>query len=285
MKKCHLLMLLLGLHLPSAYATTLLTGHPITTGIAEMLGKDSTLSIQSSVPKNLPASRHLNYLENRGKDELETLSREADAVISVKSIFTADFLYPLARRHHIRIVPIDIATPIDGEGMGVALLNLDIAEHPVWLDPENLNVMMTLFVREVEKLDASQREALQKQLDDARQRLQKIIYAVQESLDKASKTPSVLLMQEEYAYFTQGLQLESTQYTPVDDAAKNLAAFEKAIREEGITLVISKQEPTPEEEAIITKQHVAWLKMPRLKSTDPVAQLEAIYQDFSALLN
>lgn len=250
-----------------------------------MLGKDSTLSIQSSVPKNLPASRHLNYLENRGKDELETLSREADAVISVKSIFTADFLYPLARRHHIRIVPIDIATPIDGEGMGVALLNLDIAEHPVWLDPENLNVMMTLFVREVEKLDASQREALQKQLDDARQRLQKIIYAVQESLDKASKTPSVLLMQEEYAYFTQGLQLESTQYTPVDDAAKNLAAFEKAIREEGITLVISKQDPTPEEEAIITKQHVAWLKMPRLKSTDPVAQLEAIYQDFSALLN
>ncbi|WP_432787321.1 hypothetical protein AAEX37_02430 [Oligella sp. MSHR50489EDL] len=284
MKKHHLLMLLLSLYLPSVHATTLLTGHPITTGIAEMLSKNTTLSVQSAVPKNLPASRHLNYFENRGKDELAKLSREADAVISVKRIFTADFLYPLARRHHIRLVPIDIATPIDGEGMGVAMLNLAIAEHPVWLDPENLNVMMTLFVREVEKLDPSQKATLQAQLAEARQRLQKITQAMQTSLDKAAKTPSVLLMQEEYAYFTQGLQLESTPYTADEEAAKNLAAFEKVLQEEGITLVISKQDPTPEEEAIISKHQVAWLKMPRLKSTDPVAQLEAIYQDFSAWL-
>ena len=271
------------IYLPSALATTLLTAHPITAGIAELLSKESTITIKTATPRNLPASRQLNYLENRGKESLVELSQQADAVITIKSIYAPDFLYPLARRHHIQIVPIDIAIPIDGSNIGVAKLDISAVEHPVWLDPENLNSMLLLFAREVERLDYSQHDAIQKQLIIAQKHLQSIVQNMQHTLAVASHLPTVLLMQEELTYLTQGLQLESTLFTS-DDISKNVDEFEKTIQQQKISLVISQSDPTPAEQVTLTRHNIAWMKIPRLKNENPLLYLEGIYKTLQAFI-
>lgn len=88
----HLLLLLFTslAFFHGAQAANILAAHPLAVGMAERLLENTDNTILLAAPKNLPATRQLNYLENRGQEALARLSAEADIVLTVRSIYAQD---------------------------------------------------------------------------------------------------------------------------------------------------------------------------------------------------
>ena len=266
----------------SASATSILVAHPITVGIAESLLKDTDVEILPATPTSLPASRQLNYLENRGKDELVELSQKADGVITAKSIFAQDYLYPLARRSNIKIIPIDIATPIDGAQSGVAKLALDIDEHPVWLNPNGLSAMLMIFSDESTRLDPKIKEQVAQNLDAALNRLRKVTNDMEFALDSSEVDPVILVTDPALDYFVQGLQMQS--YHIDDTTAASPEALATFLAQKGINIVITGSKLSDEQQQVLDEQGIQSLRISRLKAEDPIDQLAAYYDELTQIL-
>ena len=130
-------------------ATTVLAGHPVTYALASDLATGSTLKIVRAAPENIPPTRLSAYLTGRGEAAFADAAREADAVITLRSLWPEDPLYPLARRSQIRIVEIDAAQPIDGALPGIALQAGKALPSQPWLDPVNLGRMADILANEL----------------------------------------------------------------------------------------------------------------------------------------
>ena len=261
MKKLFLSIALSGLS-ASGFALDILSAHPIATGIASHLLAEpiaaQSVKLHSAVPNNLPATRQLNYLQGRGKEALTELSQASEIVLTVRSIFAQDYLYPFSRRHNIRIIPIDLATPIDGERAGVSKQAQDFLQHPVWLDPYNLSLMYSTLAQELQAYDPAL------QLENALHQEQKRLIALKNDmeafLNEQEAEPVVLLLNPELSYFTQGLQLGSITASPDSDIAE-------LINTQGITLIISENEADENTAAQAEAAGVKIPILPRLSST------------------
>src|SRR5690606_7757914 len=99
----------------------ILTAHPASFAIAFALTKGSKIVVEAVQPAKLPATRLTSYLAGRGKDALADAARRADAVVTLRSFWPEDPLYPHARRTNIRIVEIDAGRPLDGVLPGIAI--------------------------------------------------------------------------------------------------------------------------------------------------------------------
>ncbi|TWF46529.1 metal ABC transporter solute-binding protein, Zn/Mn family [Neorhizobium alkalisoli] len=100
---------------------TILTAHPAAFALAATLAKGSLIVTKTVQPERLPASRLASFLAGRGKAALESAAADADAVITFRSFWPEDPLYPHARRANIRLIEIDAARPIDGRLPGIAI--------------------------------------------------------------------------------------------------------------------------------------------------------------------
>lgn len=146
--------------------------HPVAYGLLAMLTKDTGLTSERATPERLPVSRHDSYLSGRGAKAFGGIVGNADALVDLRSIWPDDPLYPLARRHNIRIVEIDAANPIDRSLPGIALATgaggLDA--YP-WLNPVNLGRMADIIASELERLAPQEKGGLARNLAQIRQRL------------------------------------------------------------------------------------------------------------------
>ncbi|SUO92320.1 hypothetical protein [Suttonella indologenes] len=237
MKKLFLSIALSGLS-ASGFALDILSAHPIATGIASHLLAEpiaaQSVKLHSAVPNNLPATRQLNYLQGRGKEALTELSQASEIVLTVRSIFAQDYLYPFSRRHNIRIIPIDLATPIDGERAGVSKIEQEFLQHPVWFDPYNLSLMYSNLAREISSFEPNLK--LEAALEQAQKSLISLRNDMEQFLSNLEQEPVALLLSPELAYFTQGLQISSV-------AASADADLATLIQAQGINLAISDSEP------------------------------------------
>ncbi len=131
---------------------TVLASLPVTHALAERLLRDTEVKLQRVAPANLPASRQASFFAGRGAGGLAKAAGQADAVIDLRSIWSDDPLYPLARRSNIRIVEIDAARPVDGALPGIALRpGSDLHAYP-WLNPTNLGRMADVLASDLERL-------------------------------------------------------------------------------------------------------------------------------------
>ncbi len=87
----------------------ILASLPITYGLGQLLVKDSNIALERAAAANLPGSRQSAYFSGRGASALHQLALNADAVIGLRSVWSDDPLYPMARRSNIRIVEVDAA--------------------------------------------------------------------------------------------------------------------------------------------------------------------------------
>lgn len=94
-------------------SATVLAAHPIVVSLAETLTEGSGIEILRAAPANLPYTRWGAYFAGRGAAALAREAARADAVLTLRSLWPDDPLYPLARRANIRMVEIDAARPID----------------------------------------------------------------------------------------------------------------------------------------------------------------------------
>ena len=137
-----LVAFLLTLHGSAMAAPQILVAHPVVHGLAQELVRGTSIELVQVTPVQLPPARHPAFLAGRGLEALQKAAVQAEAVLTLRSIWPDDQLYPLARRNNIRIVEIDAAQPVEGDLPGISLSTGDNAINAQpWLDGNNLSRM------------------------------------------------------------------------------------------------------------------------------------------------
>lgn len=186
---------------------TVLASLPVTHALAERLLRDTEVKLQQVAPANLPASRQASFFAGRGAGGLAKAAGQADAVIDLRSIWSDDPLYPLARRSNIRIVEIDAARPVDGALPGIALRpGSDLHAYP-WLNPTNLGRMADVLASDLERLAPGAAATIQANLATLKKQLLEATASNETRLAKADNL-SVISLSERLGYLLAGLNLD-----------------------------------------------------------------------------
>lgn len=271
---------LLSLVLCSAplMAATVLTGHPVVHALASDLASGSNIEVQRAAPANIPPARLLSYLTSRGEAAFIATARRADAVITLRSIWPDDPLYPLARRNQIRIVEIDAAVPIDGALPGIALQagKPALLSQP-WLDPVNLGRMADILANELSRLEPATQPAIMARLAAIKHRLIRLTARNEAALATLDNV-SVASPGERLDYLVSGLNLERIavpESRDPADLAHQLAAA-------GTALVLYDAEIEPELRQALEKAGIKVRVVEALSGNDPVGELEKLSAQISA---
>ncbi|HCE7268236.1 TPA: metal ABC transporter substrate-binding protein [Pseudomonas aeruginosa] len=244
---------------------TVLASLPVTHALAERLLRDTEVKLQRVAPANLPASRQASFFAG-----------QADAVIDLRSIWSDDPLYPLARRSNIRIVEIDAARPVDGALPGIALRpGSDLHAYP-WLNPTNLGRMADVLASDLERLAPGAAATIQANLATLKKQLLEATASNETRLAKADNL-SVISLSERLGYLLAGLNLDPLDVEiQADDGwtETNIQAFAEELKSEDIALVLHhRQPPKPLADAIAASG--ARLIVVDTEAADPVAGLES----------
>ena len=261
----------------SARTVHLLASLPVTYGLGEALLKGTEVSLERAAPANLPGTRQSAYFSGRGAPELSKLASAADAVISLRSLWPDDPLFPMARRSNIRIVEVDAARPMDGALPGIALqpgMTDGLASQP-WMASHNLGRMADVIAADLVRLAPNAKPKIEANLATLKQRLLKLSADSEKQLATADNL-SVVSLSEHFGYLISGLNLEGistdarpeAEWTP--EALKQLTA---TLKDNDVALVLHHRQPSDAVKAAIAESGSRLLVL-SIDSADPVAELE-----------
>ena len=279
LRKLTLALALTGLlSTPVLAETTVLASLPITFGLSELLLKDSGVKLQRAAPANLPGSRQSAYFSGRGAPALNKLAQHADAVVGVRSLWSDDPLYPMARRSNIRIVEIDAARPVDGSLPGIALqpgAHTDGLNSQPWLTSNNMGRMADVIAADLVRLAPDAKPAIETNLASLKQRLLKLSADSEAQLAQADNL-SVVSLSDRLDYLIGGLNLERVEVNHKADepwTAESLQALSRTLKEQDVALVLDHREPSAEVKKAVAEGG-SKLVVIGADGTDPVAQLQ-----------
>ncbi len=205
--------------------STVLAAHPIVVSLAETLSEGTGIEVVRAVPANLPYTRWASYFDRRGAAALRRDAERADAVLTLRSLWADDPLYPLARRANIRIVEIDAAQPVDGALPGIAMQAAarnasnpgtpPIAAQP-WLSPSNLGRMADIVAADLQRLAPEARQALAQNLAVFKQRLVALTAQAEATLASAPNV-SVIVLSDRLDYLVSALNLDKVPFEQEGD--------------------------------------------------------------------
>lgn len=249
-----------------AHAVTVLAGHPVLFALAQDLAGEK-ISVVRAAPENIPPTRLNAYLTTRGEAAFKTAAQSTDAVLTLRSVWPEDPLYPLARRSNIRVVEIDAANPVDGALPGIALH----ADKPAtvsypWLDPVSLGRMADILGNELSRFEPQAKSEIAEKLAVLKRRLIMLSAKNEIALAQAANV-SVASLSPKFDYLISGLNLDPVAINP-DQLANSLNELKPA-------LLLVDGEP---EESVVQTARVAGVKVLALSATgrDPVAELEQL---------
>jgi ABC-type Zn uptake system ZnuABC Zn-binding protein ZnuA len=256
--------------------TTVLVAHPVVASLSGVLTKDTDIGVEVLAPASIPPTRMASYFHGRGNKALVAAATRADAVIDIRSIWSTDPLYPLARRTNIRIVEIDAARPIDGELPGIAVQpGTDYQAYP-WLNTVNLGRMADVIAADLEKLSPASKAGIAKNLAELKQRL--VTLSAQTEAQLASfDNVSVATLSDRLNYLIASFNLDlmGTEVHADDywnaQAVKN---FSDKLKADGVAVVLHHQEPLPELKQAIEAAG-STLVVLSVDGADPIAEQEA----------
>lgn len=243
-------------------AVRVLTAHPAAFSLASALTVNSTIAVEAVQPAKLPATRLAAYLAGRGKAVLEKAAAGADAVITFRSFWPEDPLYPHARRSNIRIVEIDAGRPLDGALTGIAIAAptddrivhaaLDLVPMPAtgegsapWLAPGNLGRMADVLAADLSRLEPSSAETIAANLAALKQRLLDIKAKADRALAEAEDLTAIALSPH-FAYLAADLGIDllaSITTAPNEWTQPRAEKLTKWLKENGVTVVMLDAEP------------------------------------------
>lgn len=261
---------------PVTAGTTVLVAHPVVASLSTLLTKNTDIGVNVVAPANIPPTRMASYFHGRGNKALTTAAETADAVIDIRSIWSTDPLYPLARRTNIRIVEIDAAKPIDGELPGIAVQpGTDFSAYP-WLNTVNLGRMADVIAADLERLSPKSKAGIADNLAGLKQRL--VTFSANTEAQLASfDNVSVVTLSERLNYLIASLNLDLMGNEVHDDAywnAQSLKDFSARLKADGVAVVLHHQEPLPELKQAIEAAG-STLVVLSVDGADPIAEQEA----------
>ncbi|PTE20010.1 ABC transporter substrate-binding protein [Cereibacter changlensis JA139] len=245
-----------------ARAETLLTAHPAATALARTLTAGTGVEVTAVAPEGLPASRLPSYLGGRGREMLERAAGTADAVLTLRSLWPADPLYPAARRANIRIVELDAAMPLDRRLPGIALLDPDPAdlalyamlglepmppageETAPWLSPTRLGEMGEIAAADLERLSPGDAPAIRANLARLKQDLRQVKTRADLALADLAN-PEVVSFSPQFGYLLAdlGLELRATVIAaPREWTPERAGLMAQWMQDEGIMTALATRE-------------------------------------------
>ena len=279
LRKLTLALALTGLlSTPVLAETTVLASLPITFGLSELLLKDSGVKLQRAAPANLPGSRQSAYFSGRGAPALHTLATEADAVIGLRSLWSDDPLYPMARRSNIRIVEIDAARPVDGSLPGIAVqpgAHGDGLNSQPWLTSNNMGRMADVIAADLVRLAPDAKPRIEANLAGIKQRLLKLSADSEAQLAKADHL-TVVSLSDRLDYLMGGLNLERVEVDHKGDetwTSESLQALTQTLKDNDVALVLDHRQPEAAVKAAIAAGG-SELVVVTADEADPVAGLQ-----------
>ncbi|SPO66166.1 zinc ABC transporter substrate-binding protein [Pseudomonas sp. JV241A] len=229
-----------------AAGVTVLASLPVTNTLASALLDGTSVKVQRAAPANIPASRQPSYFSGRGGASLQKAAGGADAVIGLRSIWSDDPLYPVARRSNIRIVEIDAARPVDGALPGIAVQgNNAFAGYP-WLNPSNLGRMADVLANDLGRLSPADQPKIQSNLAALKRQLLELSAGSEARLAEADNL-SVVNLSDRLDYLVSGLNLDLIDHPQVADDQWDAAALKRLgdeLKGQDVALVLHHKQPS-----------------------------------------
>ena len=256
----------------------ILASLPITYGLGQLLVKDSNIALERAAAANLPGSRQSAYFSGRGASALHQLALNADAVIGLRSVWSDDPLYPMARRSNIRIVEVDAARPVDGSLPGIAL---QPGNHPdglnsqPWLASNNMGRMADVIAADLVRLAPSAKGQIEANLASLKQRLLKLSADSEARLAGADNL-SVVSLSDRLDYLIGGLNLERVEVHHKGDepwTPEALKALSQTLEDNDVALVLDHRPASAALQAAVTEGG-SELVVVSADGADPVAELQ-----------
>ncbi|SDT13717.1 ABC-type Zn uptake system ZnuABC, Zn-binding component ZnuA [Halopseudomonas sabulinigri] len=261
----------------------LLAALPITYGLTAMLIEGSSVQLVRAAPANLPGSRQPSYFAGRGAAKLEGLAKTADAVISLRSSWPEDSLYPLARRSNIRVIEIDAARPVDGALPGIATqpaLSGNGLDTQPWLEPTNMGRMADIIAADLVRLAPDARPKIEQNLASLKHRLLQLSASSESKLAEIDNL-SVVSLSAHFDYLISGLNLEPVPFelpTTRRWSAEQLAQLTQTLNDYEVALVLAPNQPSDDILAAIAASNSSLVVLEEA-DTDPVTNLENHIKD------
>jgi len=213
--------------LPAAAADKILvlTALQSTYSIASALAKDTAIEVQAGFPADIGMGQQSAWLSQRQRRDFITAAKRADAVVTIRKVWSADPLFPAARALNIRVVEIDASTPFAPELAGVALVQVGKDGVPVsndrpgtvspyiWLNPINAIRMTDIVAADLRRLS----EADAATIDRNQQAFRSSLIAMKANFDAKLaeiEDPSVISLSSDLAYLTTGLGVDVAAFFP-----------------------------------------------------------------------
>ena len=259
LKHLSLALLLAGLPLAShaqspakpaaqqAAGVTVLASLPVTYGLGSLLLDGTSVKLQRAAPANIPASRQPSYFSGRGLASLQKSAGKADAVIGLRSLWSDDPLYPVARRSNIRIVEIDAARPVDGALPGIAVQGNNVFAGYPWLNPTNLGRMADVLANDLGRLSPADQVKIQANLAAIKRQLLDLSASSEAKLAQADNL-SVVNLSDRLGYLIGGLNLDLIDHPQVADdqwTAEQLKHLGDELKGQDVALVLHHKQPVP----------------------------------------
>lgn len=224
---------------------TVLASLPVTYGLGSLLLDGTSVKLQRAAPANIPATRQPSYFSGRGLASLQKAAGEADAVIGLRSIWSDDPLYPVARRSNIRIVEIDAARPVDGALPGIAVQGSNVFSGYPWLNPTNLGRMGDVLASDLGRLSPADQPKIQANLAVLKRQLLDLSAASEAKLADADNL-SVVSLSDRLGYLIGGLNLDLIDHPHVADdqwTPEQLKQLGDELKGQDVALVLHHKQP------------------------------------------
>jgi ABC-type Zn uptake system ZnuABC Zn-binding protein ZnuA len=223
-----LALLLLALPTAAADKILVLTALQSTYSIASALAKDTAIEVQAGFPADIGMDQQSAWLSQRQRRDFIAAAKRADAVVTIRKVWSTDPLFPAARALNIRVVEIDASTPFAPELAGVALVQVGKDGVPVsnnqpgtvspyiWLNPINAVRMTDIIAADLRRLS----EADAATIDRNQQVFRAQLIAMKAGFDaKLAEIddPSVISLSSDLAYLTTGLGVDVAAFFPKSD--------------------------------------------------------------------
>ena len=257
----------------------ILASLPITYGLSALLLTDSGVTLQRAAAANLPGSRQRAYFSGRGAQALHAMAQEADAVVGLRSLWSDDPLYPMARRSNIRLVEVDAARPVDGSLPGIAVqpgTARDGLNSQPWLASNNMGRMADVIAADLVRLAPTAKPAIEANLAILKQRLL-TLSAHSEARLATVDNLSVVSLSDRLDYLISGLNLERVDVDHNADepwTPEAIKALSQTLKDNDVPLVLDHRVPSDALKAALADGGSA-LVVVGSDGADPVAELHS----------
>jgi len=240
-----------------------LTSLPATYSIASALAQGTHIRVANLPSEGRPMNALARYFEKPGQDVL-TLLREADAVVTIGKLWREDPLFAAARAQNIRVIDIDATEPYSSTMPGIALVRSPAGRAPwektdasiattqdgaspyFWLSPSNGARAAEIVAQDLARLAPGDAERISQNLAAYRRKLFDLKQAYEAKLAELENV-AVFALATDFAYLTTDLGVfvdgyfvrQDIEWTPAD-----IEAFRKHLASRGIRVVIHKWEPS-----------------------------------------